>query len=66
MQRYFHSLNYLLLIGSGEPGCYEKFILVEDLKEWEHAMDEEMQSFISNQIWDLARLLDDKRELDNK
>ena len=41
---------------SGEPECYEEVIQVETRKKWEQGMDEEMDSLVRNQTWDLVKL----------
>ena len=55
-ERYSPSLYYLLLTDSGEPECYEEAMQVESRKKWEVAMEEEMDSLMHNQTWDLVRL----------
>jgi ATP-binding cassette subfamily B (MDR/TAP) protein 1 len=64
--RYSPSLNYLLLTDSGEPECFEEALQVETKEEWEHAMDDEMDSLSSNQTWELVELPEGKRALHNK
>jgi len=44
------------LTDSGEPECYEEAMQVESRKKWEVAMEEEMDSLMHNQTWDLVRL----------
>ena len=39
---------------------------VETRKKWEQGMDEEMESLVRNQTWDLVELHAGKRELHNK
>ena len=39
---------------------------VEIKKKWEQGMDEEMESVVRNQTWDLVELPVGKRELQNK
>ena len=41
---------------SSEPECYEEAMQVETIKKWEQGMDEEMDSLVSNQTWDLVKL----------
>lgn len=55
-ERYSPSLYYLLLTNSGEPERYEEAMQVESRKKWELAMEEEMDSLMHNQTWDLVRL----------
>ena len=64
--RYSPSLHYLLLTDSGEPECFEESLQVESRMEWEHAMDDEMDSLSSNQTWELIQLLKGKKALHNK
>ena len=39
---------------SGEPECYEEAMQVETRKKWEKGMNEEMDSLVRNQTWDLV------------
>ena len=39
---------------------------VETRKKWEKGMDEEMDSLVRNQTWDLVKLPAEKRVLQNK
>ena len=50
----------------GEPECYEEAMQVETRKKWEQGMDEEMDSLVRNQTWDLVKLPAGKRVLQNK
>jgi len=54
------------LTDSGEPECYEEAMQVESRKKWELAMEEEMDSLMHNQTWDLIKLLVGKTTLQNK
>ena len=65
-ERYSPSLYYLLLTDSGEPECYEEAMQVESRKKWEQAMEEEMDSLMHNQTWDLVKLPTGKTTLQNK
>jgi len=65
-ERYSPSLYYLLLTDFGEPKCYEEAMQVESRKKWEIAMEEEMDSLMHNQTWDLVRLPAGKTTLKNK
>ncbi|KAH9307360.1 hypothetical protein KI387_035271, partial [Taxus chinensis] len=49
------SLFYLLLTDSGEPESFEEAMQDETHKQWEHGMDEEMDSLEQNQTWDLVK-----------
>ena len=51
---------------SGEPECFEEAMQVETRKKWEQGMDEEMDSLVRNQTWDLVEFPIDKREFQNK
>ena len=51
---------------SGDPECFEEAMQVETRKKWEQGMDEEMDSLVRNQTWDLVKLLAEKRSLQNK
>jgi len=53
-ERYSPSMYYLLMTDSGEPECYEEAMQVETRKKWEQGMNEEMDSLVGNQTWDLV------------
>ena len=40
---------------SDEPECYEEAMQVETRIKWEKGMDEEMDSLVRNQTWDLVK-----------
>ena len=46
---------------SGEPKCFEEAMQVETRKKWEQGMDEEMDSLVRNQTWDLVKLPTEKK-----
>ena len=50
----------------GETKCFEEAIQVETRKKWEQGMDEEMDSLVRNQTWDLVKLTAGKKALQNK
>ena len=50
----------------GEPECYEEAMHVETRKKWEQGMDEEMDSLVRNQTWNLVKFPAKKRALQNK
>jgi hypothetical protein len=54
------------LTDSGEPKCYEEAMHVETKKKWEQGMEEEMDSLVNNQTWDLVHFHEGKRALHNK
>ena len=47
----------------GEPECYEEAMQVETRNKWEQGMNEEMDSLVRNQTWDLFQLPAGKRAL---
>ena len=51
---------------SGEPECCEEAMQVETKKKWEQDMNEEMDSLVRDQNWDLVKLPVEKRTLQNK
>ena len=51
---------------SGEPEYFEEALQVETRKKWEQGMDEEMDSLVRNQTWDMVNLPAGKRVLQNK
>ncbi|KAK0592711.1 hypothetical protein LWI29_024077 [Acer saccharum] len=50
----------------GEPECYDEAYQGKDASKWELAMKDEMKSLISNQTWELAKLPEGKKALQNK
>lgn len=56
----------MLLTDGGELEFYDRALQVETITKWEHAMDEEMKSLITNQAWDLVPLPQGKKALDDK
>ncbi|KAK0585008.1 hypothetical protein LWI29_022138 [Acer saccharum] len=59
-------LQYMLLTDAGEPECYDEAYQGKDASKWELAMKDEMKSLISNQTWELAKLPEGKKALQNK
>ena len=53
-ERFSPSLYYLLMTNSGEPECYDEAMQGETRKKWEQGMDEEMDSLVRSQTWDLV------------
>ena len=47
----------------GEPECYEEEMLVETRKKWEQGTNEEMDSLVRNQNWNLFELPTRTREM---
>ena len=64
--RFSPSLNYILLTDRGEPECYEEAMQVDESIKWELAMNDEMDSLLSNHTWELADLPKEKNALHNK
>ena len=54
------------MIDYGEPECYEEGMHVETKKKWKQGMNEEMDSLIRNQTWDLVEFPAGKITLQNK
>ncbi|KAH9294816.1 hypothetical protein KI387_038404, partial [Taxus chinensis] len=50
------SLFYLLLTDNGESEIFEEAMQDKTHVQWEHGMDEEMDSLEQNQTWDLVKL----------
>ena len=65
-QRYSPTLNYLLLTNGGEPECYEEALPDENSNKWELVMNDEMDSLLRNQTWELIELPVRKKVLHNK
>ena len=65
-EQFSPSLYYLLMSDFGEPKCYEEAMQVETKKKWDQGIDEEMDSLVRNQTWDLVKLHVGKRVLQNK
>ena len=66
LNRYSPSLDYILLIDSGEPESYKKALQDENSNKWELGMKDEMDSLLGNQTWDLTELPKGKKFLHNK
>ncbi|KAH9309219.1 hypothetical protein KI387_037130, partial [Taxus chinensis] len=65
-ERFTPSLFYLFLTHSGELKSFEEVMQDKTRVQWEHDMDEEMDSLEHNQTWDLVKLPAGKRTLQNK
>nr|CAN80991.1 hypothetical protein VITISV_021529 [Vitis vinifera] len=65
-QRYSPILNYLLLTDGGEPECYDEALQDENSSKWELPMNDEMDSLLGNQTWELTELSIGKKALHNK
>lgn len=52
----YSPLYYILLTNYGELERYEEAMQVETKNKWEKAMEEEMESLMHNQTWDLVKL----------
>ena len=65
-ERFSPSLYYLLMTDSGEPECFEEAMHEETRNKWEQGMDEEMDSLVRNQTWDLVKLPIEKMAFQNK
>ena len=48
---------------SSELECYEEAMQVETRKKWAQCMNEEMDSLVRNQTWDLVQFPVEKRAL---
>ena len=51
---------------SHEPEFFEEAMQVETRNKWEQGMDEEVDSLVRNQTWDLVKFPVEKRALQNK
>ena len=51
---------------SSELECFEEAMQVETRNKWDQGMDEEMDSLVRNQTWDLVKSPPEKRALQNK
>lgn len=65
-KKFLPSANYLLLTDCGEPVSYDEAMQHADSIKWEGAMEDEMDSLMSNNTWELAKLPKDKKALHNK
>ena len=65
-QRYSPTLNYLMLTNSGEPECYEEALQDENSNKLELIMNDEIDSLLRNQTWELIELPVRKKALRNK
>lgn len=64
-QRYPLS-NYILLTDEGEPSCFQEACQDEHSKEWQKAMEDEMDSLQENRTWELVKLPKKRKALRNK
>ena len=55
-QRFSPSHNYILLTNRGKPKSYEEAMQVDESIKWESAMQDEIDSLMSNHTWQLAKL----------
>jgi hypothetical protein len=65
-KRYSPSLYYLLLIDFGEPESNEEEMQVDNKKNWEKGMKEEMDSLVNNHTRDFVQFPIGKISLKNK
>lgn len=49
-----------------EPTSYEQAIASTDRRQWENAMNEELDSLLKNETWDLVPRPNDQKVIDNK
>ena len=56
-------MDYLLVIDSGEPTCYQEALQLEDSEKWELAMQSEYDSILANKTWDLVELPEGRKAL---
>ena len=55
-----------MMTDSSEQECYEEEMQVETKNKWEKGMNEQMDSLVRNQTWDLVELHACKKELQNE
>ena len=55
-----------MLTNSGEPKCYEEALQDENSNKWELIMNDEIDSLLRNQTWELIELPVRKKALRNK
>uniref|UniRef100_A0A2N9JBN6 Uncharacterized protein n=1 Tax=Fagus sylvatica TaxID=28930 RepID=A0A2N9JBN6_FAGSY len=53
-------------VRSGKPKSYDKALQIEDSIKWELAVKDEMDSLMTNQIWEILKLPQWKKDLQNK
>jgi hypothetical protein len=58
--------QYVLMIDTGEPSCYEEAVSDEHKNEWSEAMQDEMKSLYENDTFELVSLPKGKKALKNK
>ena len=56
----------MLLTDAGELECYDEACQGEYASKWKLALKDEMKLLVSNQTWELAKLLEGKKTLQNK
>ena len=64
--KYSPSLYYVLLNDYGESEIYEEAMQVETRKKRKQTMEEEMNSSMQNQTWDLVKFFVGKATLQKK
>ena len=62
----YPSDEYVTLVDKGEPECYEEAMDSQQKEKWVDAMQDEMQSLHDNQTFDLVKLPNGKRALQNR
>ena len=64
--RKYPSDEYVTLTDGGEPECYEEAMDSDQKQKWVDAMQDEMQSLYDNQTFELVKLPNGKRALQNR
>ena len=54
------------MIDGGKPKCYNEALQDENSSKWELAINDEMDSLLGNQTWELIELLEGTKALHNK
>jgi hypothetical protein len=62
--RYFIN-EFILLVDSGEPKCFEEDLESEHKNKWLKVMQDEMKSLYENNTFELVELLRGKKVLKN-
>ncbi|WCJ44212.1 Retrovirus-related Pol polyprotein from transposon TNT 1-94 [Euphorbia peplus] len=58
--------DYVLLTDSGEPESFQEASQVVDAEKWKFAMNDEMNSLLTNGTWELVELPEGEKDLENR
>lgn len=62
----FTCFHYLLLVDNGKLECYDETLQSDHVGKWELAMNNEMNSLMTNNTWKFTELPEGEKALHNK